>query len=91
MRKDKQSDLVVEALVSWTSVGTPDPGVPMICAGDEIALAAMGSEYAPIPMPWAHPERWDQQRLATTRALFGARARNVALRRGGRCAHSFKA
>ena len=59
------------------------PGVPMIYAGDEIGLATMGPEYARIPMPWAHPERWDQQRLATTRALFGARAKSVALRRGG--------
>jgi alpha-glucosidase len=59
------------------------PGVPMLYAGDEIGLATMGPEYARIPMPWAHPERWDQQRLATTRALFGARAKSVALRRGG--------
>ena len=59
------------------------PGVPMIYAGDEIGLATMGPEYARIPMPWAHPERWDQRRLATTRALFGARAKSVALRRGG--------
>ena len=59
------------------------PGVPMIYAGDEIGMATMGPEYARIPMPWAHPERWDQGRLATTRALFGARAKSVALRRGG--------
>jgi hypothetical protein len=59
--------------VSWTSVRTPDPGVPMIYAGDEIGLAAMGPEHARIPMSWARPERWDQQRLATTRALFGPR------------------
>src|SRR5262245_766718 len=43
----------------------------------------MGPEYARIPMPWAHPERWDQRRLATTRALFGARTRSTALQRGG--------
>ena len=59
------------------------PGVPMIYAGDEIGLATMGPEYARIPMPWAHPERWDQRRVATTRALFGTRAKSVALRRGG--------
>ena len=56
---------------------------PMIYAGDEIGMATMGPEYARIPMPWAHPERWDQRRLSTTRALFGARAKSVALRRGG--------
>jgi alpha-glucosidase len=59
------------------------PGVPMLYAGDEIGLAALGPEYARIPMPWAHPERWDMQRLAGTRALFGARAASAALRRGG--------
>jgi alpha-glucosidase len=59
------------------------PGVPMLYAGDEICLATIGPEYARIPMPWTHPERWDQRRLATTRALFGARAKSVALQRGG--------
>ncbi|HET9905334.1 MAG TPA: glycoside hydrolase family 13 protein [Anaerolineales bacterium] len=59
------------------------PGVPMIYAGDEIGLATMGPEYARIPMPWSHPERWDQRRLANTRALFGERANSTALRRGG--------
>ena len=59
------------------------PGVPMIYAGDEIGLATMGPEYARIPMPWAHEERWDQHRLAHTRALFTARASSEALRRGG--------
>jgi len=59
------------------------PGIPMIYYGDEIGLATMGPEYARIPMPWAHPDRWDQRRLAITRALFGVRAKSVALRRGG--------
>lgn len=59
------------------------PGVPMIYAGDELGLKAIGPEYARIPMPWAHPERWDQRRLALTRAFFGARARHSALQRGG--------
>ncbi len=59
------------------------PGVPMIYAGDEIGLTTMGPEYARIPMPWEHTDRWDQRRLAHTRALFGARAGSQALRRGG--------
>ena len=59
------------------------PGVPMIYAGDEMGLTALGAEYARIPMPWAHPERWDERRLSTTRALFGTRAKSAALRHGG--------
>lgn len=59
------------------------PGVPMIYAGDEIGLAAFGAEHARIPMPWAHPERWDRRRLAHTQALFGVRAGSQALQRGG--------
>ncbi|CAD5366218.1 Maltodextrin glucosidase [Rubrivivax sp. A210] len=59
------------------------PGVPMIYAGDEIGLAALGPEQARIPMPWAQAQRWDPRRLAHTRALFTARAGSVALRRGG--------
>ncbi len=59
------------------------PGVPMIYAGDELGLATFGPEYARIPMPWEHPERWDEARLASTRALFRAREDSEALRRGG--------
>ncbi len=59
------------------------PGVPMLYAGDELGLATLGPEYARIPMPWDHPERWDQRRLAHTRALFGARGSSEALQRGG--------
>jgi len=34
-------------------------------------------------MPWAHPERWDQRRLANTCLLFGTRRNSSALRQGG--------
>jgi alpha-glucosidase len=59
------------------------PGVPMIYAGDEIGLDALGAEQARIPMPWAHPGRWDGRRLERTRALFRLRKDSAALRRGG--------
>ena len=59
------------------------PGVPMIYAGDEIGLAALGPEFARLPIPWAQPGRWDTRRLAHTRALFRTRADSAALRRGG--------
>lgn len=59
------------------------PGVPMLYAGDEIGLATMGPEYARIPMPWAHPDRWDHRRLSMTQAVFQVRAQSVALQRGG--------
>lgn len=59
------------------------PGVPMIYQGDELGLEAWGPEYARLPMPWDHPERWDQHRLGHTRELFTLRAGSSALRRGG--------
>jgi alpha-glucosidase len=59
------------------------PGIPMIYYGDEIGLASMGPEYARIPMPWDHPERWDWQRLGFIRDLFTTRASSIALQRGG--------
>jgi alpha-glucosidase len=74
--EEKLVDVAFEMLACY-------PGVPMIYAGDEIGLATMGPEYAHIPMPWAHPERWDMRRLEYTKALFGTRAKSVALQRGG--------
>ena len=59
------------------------PGVPMIYAGDELGLAALGPEYARIPIPWDLPERWDEHRLAQVRTLFAMRAEHPALRFGG--------
>lgn len=59
------------------------PGIPMLYYGDEIGLTALGPESSRLPMPWDHPERWDVQRLASTRALFTARRDSPALRRGG--------
>ncbi len=59
------------------------PGVPMIYAGDELGLTALGPEHARIPMPWNHPTTWNTHRLTHTRTLFTTRATNPALRTGG--------
>ena len=59
------------------------PGIPMLWAGDEIGQEGVNGEDARRTMPWDHPEQWDLDRFAINQALFGARADNVALRRGG--------
>ena len=59
------------------------PGIPMLWAGDEIGQEGANGEDARRPFPWTAPEQWDQGRFAINRALFTARAENVALRRGG--------
>jgi alpha-glucosidase len=65
------------------------PGVPSLFYGDEIGLGAdleaLGAPDTATrqPMPWAHPERWDQQTLALTRRLVRVRNGSLALRRGG--------
>lgn len=59
------------------------PGVPMLFAGDEIGLEGVNGEDARRPFPWAHPEAWDEQTLATYAALARLRHGTEALRRGG--------
>jgi alpha-glucosidase len=59
------------------------PGIPMLWAGDEIGQQGVNGEDGRRPFPWHDASRWDMARLATTRALFRARAESVALRRGG--------
>jgi len=59
------------------------PGVPMIFAGDEIGLEGEWGEDARRTMPWAHPEVWDTELLASYRTLGKLRRSNDALARGG--------
>ncbi|MFW3385918.1 UNVERIFIED_CONTAM: glycoside hydrolase family 13 protein [Kocuria sp. CPCC 205274] len=59
------------------------PGIPMLWAGDEIGQEGVNGEDGRRPFPWGDTSGWDHERLATTRALLGARHRSVALRHGG--------
>ena len=59
------------------------PGIPMLWAGDEIGQEGFNGEDGRRPIPWNHLEQWDMERFAVNKALFAARADNVALRRGG--------
>ena len=59
------------------------PGIPMLWAGDEIGQKGTNGEDGRRPFPWHDTSQWDDRRLATTRALFGARADHAALRHGG--------
>ena len=59
------------------------PGIPMLWSGDEIGQHGVNGEDGRRPFPWQDPAQWDQDRLATIRAHFGARADSEALRHGG--------
>lgn len=59
------------------------PGIPMLWAGDEIGQEGANGEDGRRPFPWHDTSSWDMSRIATTRALFAARAESVALRHGG--------
>ncbi|WP_027342112.1 glycoside hydrolase family 13 protein [Hamadaea tsunoensis] len=59
------------------------PGTPMICGGDEFGLTGQNGEHARTPMPWNRPGDVDEPTLAAYRELFGLRAAEPALRRGG--------
>ncbi|MHA7278228.1 glycoside hydrolase family 13 protein [Arthrobacter sp. MDT2-2] len=76
---DRNEDLITVAFGLLASM----PGIPMLWAGDEIGLEGFNGEDGRRPFPWHEPTQWDTARLATTRALFNARADRVALRHGG--------
>ncbi len=76
LEDERMVDVAFGMLVSY-------PGIPMIYAGDEIGLKAMGPEYARIPMPWNHEENWNHTRLMKTKLLLLSRSNSEALLRGG--------
>ena len=59
------------------------PGTPVVFAGDEIGATGADGGRARSPMPWDRPDRWDDVRLATYRALLALRRSLPALRDGG--------
>lgn len=59
------------------------PGTPMTFAGSEFGLTGENGEYSRTPMPWNRPGDQDGSILEAYRALFGLRAAQPALRRGG--------
>lgn len=59
------------------------PGAPMLCGGSEFGLTANFGEFARTPMPWNRPHDRNDELLAQYRSLFGLRATEPALRRGG--------
>jgi alpha-glucosidase len=59
------------------------PGTPMMFAGLELGARGLNGEYGRVPMPWHHPEAWDNDTLRTVRALIHLRNRTAALHEGG--------
>ncbi len=49
------------------------PGSPLLFQGIEIGLEGEDAERSRIPMPWDDESSWDQEVLATTRALSALR------------------
>ena len=64
------------------------PGVPMVCAGDEVGLEGEWGEDGRRPFPWHAPESWDGALLEEYRRLIALRRGSAALSDGGlRYAH----
>lgn len=59
------------------------PGVPMVCYGDEVGLEGEFGEDGRRPMPWGHPDRWNQTALTAYRDLARLRREHRALTHGG--------
>lgn len=59
------------------------PGVPMVCAGDELGLEGAWGEDARRTMPWDRPGTWDADLFATYAGLIALRRSSAALARGG--------
>ena len=60
------------------------PGAPSIYYGSEIGLdgAAPGDRWARKSFPWDHPDTWNDDLLAMTKALIALRRAHQALRTG---------
>jgi alpha-glucosidase len=59
------------------------PGVPVVCAGDEVGIEGEWGEDGRRTMPWGQPERWDRTLEDGSRAMIALRRRSPALQRGG--------
>ncbi len=59
------------------------PGIPMITYGDEIGMLGAFGEDGRRPMPWGHPQTWDERIHAVYRRLIAARRAHPALSAGG--------
>lgn len=59
------------------------PGIPMVFAGDELALRGDDGEHARTPMPWGDGARFGSDLHEGYRQLLSLRRAHEALRRGG--------
>jgi alpha-glucosidase len=59
------------------------PGVPLICAGDELGLEGRWAEDGRRPMPWDRPHGWDTLTHDAYRQLIAMRRSSDALQHGG--------
>jgi len=59
------------------------PGVPLICAGDELGLEGAWAEDARRTIPWDAPHSWDARTLECYRSLISTRRSSDALQHGG--------
>jgi alpha-glucosidase len=59
------------------------PGVPVVCAGDEIGIEGEWGEDGRRTMPWGRPDRWDHVLADGYRELIALRRGSPALARGG--------
>jgi alpha-glucosidase len=62
---------------------TTTPGVPMVCAGDELGLEGAWGEDGRRTMPWDRPETWHRELLEEYRRLIALRRSSEALAAGG--------
>lgn len=59
------------------------PGAPCVFAGAELGLGGADGELSRTPIPWEHPESWNDEVLGLHESLAAVRRASPALRRGG--------